>query len=131
MPFLIKFERNWADEFDVSGFVALPEQEWEEYKIKFREIVRNSKFEYYFGTNQSIEWNGTDEYLNDFKVSEISSDEYNFLLKNFSRVQFDDWDGKTFKSKKEIVIFGNIPFYSNTDLSYLKEEIEERKKDIY
>lgn len=80
--FLVKQSGNWADEFDTEGFHLFTETEWEHYKAKVKKI-RFSGREFYFGTNEFMEWDSADDYLNELDVKEISELEYHTVLKLF------------------------------------------------
>jgi len=73
---LVKFDDNWADEMDVSGFKLYDNIDaWNAAIAKFKEkrkIDEENYFEVYFGTNEWIEYDSLDEFLNNFKVIEIS-----------------------------------------------------------
>lgn len=126
MPVLLKFHKNWADEFDVSGFIALEEQEWKEYKDKVTEIIGNNGFEYGFGTNQSLDFNSAEDYLGEFQEVKISDEEYSFLKKHFPDTMYYGWNGKDHTKQKKYASQGSVPFYSDDDLKDIKERIEER-----
>jgi len=63
MALLVKFSKDWADEFDVNGFkIFNTDEEWNE----FFEELTNSEGEYYFGTNEF--WDYTEFQHDDFEV---------------------------------------------------------------
>lgn len=76
MAVLVKFSKDWADEFDVYGFCVYASKEiWEETKGDLSEL------EYSFGTNEGWEEGDFDD--SDFTVTEISEDEAKVLTKLF------------------------------------------------
>jgi len=99
---LVKFDSNYADEFDVEGFTIMSETEWEEHKAKvsafFKKREQNFSFErgrgrrpyddgveVYFGTNEQIIYETLDCYLRSFKVQKISDEEIEVLKKFFGK----------------------------------------------
>jgi hypothetical protein len=80
----IKFDSNYADEFDLSGFIVMTGIEWELHKqAAQKRFTEEGAIEKYFGTNEALIFEGFDEYLRCFKVKEISEEEYQLLLKLF------------------------------------------------
>ncbi len=104
---LIKFRNNYADEFDVNGFVVLSESEWETHKKlaakrfdKVAQVAKNTKpdpitgmipysirksleVRVYFGTNEDIVYNDLEDYLNSFTITELTSAQYETLKSLF------------------------------------------------
>lgn len=99
---LLNYHQNYADEFDVEGFLVLTESEWEKHKElaakvfgpaeeaakKAAEEAKKTKTYYYnrgaevevgFGTNESITYGSLDDYLSSFKVKEITQEQYQVL----------------------------------------------------
>jgi hypothetical protein len=95
---LIKFDSNYADEFDVEGFTIMNESEWEKHKAdvtaffkKRDETVAPNRWghrdgvEVYFGTNEQMIYETLDCYLRSFTATEVSDEEIAVLQKHFSR----------------------------------------------
>ena len=84
---LIKFQADYADEFDVYGFWVTTEKEWEKHKdyVAKLEADGNITFPYeaYFGTNEALEFYNMEDYLRNFKVQEITDEQYNALVSLF------------------------------------------------
>lgn len=85
--YLVKFEADYADEFDVYGFRVMNESQFQEFtanleKIKFPQEV-------YFGTNEAVEFESLDEYKRAFKSKEIDRNEHLVLKRLFG----NDWYG--------------------------------------
>lgn len=82
---LIQFSSNYADEFDVEGFIVLPEKEWEAHKaavaLRFEE---QEEIEIYFGTNESMIYESLDSYLCCFRTTVLSDEEHAVLQKLFN-----------------------------------------------
>lgn len=92
----IEFNSNYADEFDISGFLIMSEEEWEEHKLvaekRFSSLEPTERstrrgespsLEVYFGTNEQIIYESLSEYLRSFTVTEISDEERATLEKFF------------------------------------------------
>jgi hypothetical protein len=94
---LLIFDRDWADEFQTSGFNVMSEAKWEVFKKQAKEVfdsqeetkvrdysppfdennpikykILKPSVEYYFGTNQSHEWATYEDWLKDIKVMPIT-----------------------------------------------------------
>lgn len=71
---LVKFDDNWADEMDVSGFKLY--DNIDAWKKRVDECDEEGYYtEVYFGTNEYNEYDSMDEFLRNFEVLEIT-DEY-------------------------------------------------------
>ena len=79
---LIKQSGNYADEFDLEGFMVIPEKTWEEIKEGWKE------FEYphnsYFGSNEFITFESPEDILDSFEVIELTTLEEAVLVKLFN-----------------------------------------------
>lgn len=100
---LVRFDSNYADEFDVEGFTFMTETEWEKHKVDaakcFEEFEKLPQDKYgrrlgkyggatdgievYFGTNEQMIYETLDSYLSSFKVSEVSEEEAAVITKFF------------------------------------------------
>ena len=71
--YLVKYEFDYADEFDVYGFQILSDKEWE----NIQEAIKRTTYpqEYYFGTNEEIIIDSADELLRGFKATKITDEE--------------------------------------------------------
>lgn len=70
---LIKFSKDWADEFQAEGLAIFTPDETTQLKA----LVEAGEFEFYFGTNEG--WDYGDIDLDDFTFTEISEEEAAFL----------------------------------------------------
>lgn len=82
--FLLKYEDNYADEFKVEGFTIYDST----YRHIVQAIIANFKdlegsYEFYFGSNQWIEYKTFKSLFNRFEIIEIPFDEYTYLRKTF------------------------------------------------
>ena len=78
---LVKFEGNWADEIDFYGFHVMTEEQWE---FKKNEIMHTPfPQEVGFGTNEAETYEDPEEYLENFKVTEITVTEAEIVNRLF------------------------------------------------
>lgn len=77
----IKFEGNWADEMDISGFAIFMDKTWDQYL----DIWKNASYpqEYCVGTNESIEFDSFNDFCRHFDVQEIEEAEAATIRKFF------------------------------------------------
>lgn len=77
---LLKYSNNYADEFDVEGFLVLSASAWEKHKeLAAKVFQKQSDVEVGFGTNESINYYSLEDYLGSFKVTEITQEQYQVL----------------------------------------------------
>ena len=84
--YLVKFEDNWADEIDISGFKLFEKDKWEELKKKILTIT--GEINIYFGSNEDNEYDNAEDLLSCFKTYPITSEQYNLILKLFPSGEF-------------------------------------------
>lgn len=76
MSVLVKYDSNWADEMDVSGFRIFTEEEYKNWKLGWKEhFEEEEEYTYYVGTNEEIPYDDLEELMRDFEVSEITEEE--------------------------------------------------------
>jgi len=81
MKVLVKFEADYADEFDVYGFQIMDKDKWLKYKAKLMD--HEGTIEIYFGTNEAIVAESGEEFLYNYTVIGISGTESSHLEKLF------------------------------------------------
>jgi hypothetical protein len=60
----LRFDDNYADEFDVVGLKIVERKWWEKYRERVRdEFQKLPRDGYYFGTNEYLEWSNAEDYL--------------------------------------------------------------------
>lgn len=79
--YLVKYEDNYANEFDVHGFKVFTEEELVDYK---KEIYSKSfPIDIHFGNNEFVLYTDADDYFEFIEQTEISKVEYEFLSTAF------------------------------------------------
>lgn len=86
--YLIKYADDYADEFDISGFVMLTSEEMNEFDAalnRLEKIMKTRDFTFYFGTNEEMVYEDFNYFLETISVSTFSQKEGVFLLKQFGK----------------------------------------------
>lgn len=91
MAILIKFEKDWADEFDVYGIRVISNERWKHLQEAIKRIEYPQSF--CFGTNEELIFETPQETLRELKITEISEDEESIFKKHFgldykNRIEF-------------------------------------------
>jgi hypothetical protein len=78
---LIKLSSCWADEFDVDGFAVYSNDKY----YKWLKLVDMVEFpaEWYFGTNEALEWETKEDFMCDVHVEDICDDDARAIIDNF------------------------------------------------
>lgn len=89
--YLAKFEKDWADEFSVSGFVTLNQEEKDEWDRLVAERGDEPAI-FFFGTNEGWEDDTVSRFCDSWEIKQITESEYSALSTSFggagSSVQF-------------------------------------------
>jgi len=92
---LIKYEANWADEFDCEGFAVYDKKEWEEHCNKVEKAFEkiNKEIEIGFGSNEYFTFESYRDWERCFRVIDISDADISLLQTHFfnsynKRIQF-------------------------------------------
>lgn len=104
MNYLIRFQDNYADEFDVTGFAVVDQELWSCLQAEAKEhFSKYSQFDYYFGGNDCLEYKSYSEWESAFKIVETIDDEKSrWLIKAFGMwVPYNE---------KYIHVYGIFPF---------------------
>jgi hypothetical protein len=78
---MLLYKDDYADEFDVEGFAFLKEDDWE--YIKREAAATEFPIEIYFGTNEFMEYDTSEEFINMFRVTPITEESIKELEKLF------------------------------------------------
>ena len=81
---LLKFECDYADEFDVYGFEVISEERWQAIQVAIADL-KYPCGDFYFGTNEGIIFESAQELRNSFEAIEITEDEVKVLEKCFKK----------------------------------------------
>lgn len=69
---------NWADEFDMAGFIISKKKDWEKDLEVIKAYLKGKQGkhnEIYFGTNESINFKDYNQFIDNVNVKEITADE--------------------------------------------------------
>lgn len=80
---LVTMSSNWADEFDVDGFLVVSRDYFEDAKARFLALEDYTSIELGFGTNQELTWSSGRELLDCLKVTDLSTEEAAVFAKHF------------------------------------------------
>lgn len=111
MMWLVKFVDNWADEMDIEGFSIMPTGQFTQWARTVEEVAKKiddgRSFEWYFGTNEWINWDSGKEFKEAFSCEVITDEEADVL----KRLLLEDFDK-----------YGIFP--SGQDMTYFLEDEE-------
>lgn len=87
--YLLKYADNWADECDLEGFAVLTADELSRWVHAMEDmdiyLSKGYTYDYYFGTNEWIDYQNFEELSSRFTKEEISISEAKFLQSKFLR----------------------------------------------
>lgn len=81
--FLLQQDDNYADEFDISGFILKQGKSKKEVLESLVSEEVEFPCERYFGTNESVEYNSKVDYFDTITVTELTKSEYKLIEKLF------------------------------------------------
>lgn len=109
MNLFVKFSDNYADEFDIYGFTIMSEESWIDFQNRNREIFENyGDREWYFGTNEYVNYDTYDDFIANFSTKEISTAEEDIIEKFILEGEYDS-------------IYGVFPDFRGYDEEYDEE----------
>ena len=98
--YVLKFEDNYADEFDVSGIILTTENELNEFNDAIKWLKENwipkgenkyrGEIEVYFGTNEFLKYRDWKQVRNSFKEFEVSESVYLEMMEIFQSFHFGE-----------------------------------------
>ena len=111
MMWLVKFADNWADEMDIEGFSIMSTGQFTQWARTVEEVAKKidegHPFEWYFGTNEWIDWETGKEFKEAFRCEVITDEEADVL----NRLLLEEFDK-----------YGIFP--SGQDMAYFLEDEE-------
>lgn len=82
---IVKFDSDWADEFQVSGFRIMPRAIWVAHEKEAREKFGERSRTVYFGANEFFEYESAEDYLRNFHVVEAAQEDVETVQRIFGR----------------------------------------------
>ena len=83
MMWLVKFYDNWADEMDIEGFSIMSTSQFTQWAKTVEEVAKKidegRSFEWYFGTNEWIDWKTGKDFKEAFSCEVITDEEAEVL----------------------------------------------------
>lgn len=78
---LVQTHDNWADEMDIYGYQILTVKQYQERLVELQQEFEENDGSYvwYIGTNEEIEYDCFDNFLETLTVSELTTEEAKFL----------------------------------------------------
>ena len=68
---LVEYKGNYSDEFDVTGFKIMTDNELDEYMDKVKARLESGPIEWYFGSNEYIMIEHFDDFQADFTATPL------------------------------------------------------------
>ena len=106
MMWLVKLTDNWADEMDIEGFSIMSTGQFTLWAKTVEEVAKkideDRSFEWYFGTNEWINWDSGKDFKEAFSCEVITDEEAN-ILKHLLLEEFDKYG--IFPSGQDLVYF--------------------------
>lgn len=81
---LVKFDANWADEFDIYGFRLLTDGEKEHWDKTVVEKA-DEGFEWNFGTNEGFEDETVESFSHNYSFAKIEDEAVETIMSNFGK----------------------------------------------
>ncbi len=91
---LVKFNADYADEFDVYGFSIMSEEQFALFDKSLSRL--QLPYQFYFGTNEFVLFNTESELRDAFSTVDISDEQAQFLLNNLTRYKGSSYYGHFF-----------------------------------
>ncbi len=81
MPKLVKLNTDYSDEFDVKCFAVIKDDSFDSWEAKLEAYDKEINF--YFGTNECLDWCTGIDLLNEFSVEDITEAQADALKELF------------------------------------------------
>jgi hypothetical protein len=81
---IVKFNDNWADEFDVEGFAQMTKEDFDRLLASAESMLnKRGVIEYGFGTNEDFTWQSVGEFRNCFTILDVTEEQENIIASVF------------------------------------------------
>jgi len=77
---LIRYYDNWADEMDLFGIAIIAEEKWDAICAKIKETFDAQMIRYSVGTNEDIEYEDYEQWINCFVVDPLTLEQATTLI---------------------------------------------------
>lgn len=113
---LVSMTRDYADEFDVSGFLIVSETYFQDAEKRLRQSFGDQRICLSFGTNEELFWDSVDELIDSLDVTRLTMKEVECFRAHFSLDEYDyPFDVDNFE--RDIVAgFGEICFLEGIEV---------------
>lgn len=92
----IKYNDNWSDEMDISGFALVTSENWDRILGDVRDYLNRKQYwTYGVGTNEEIEYVGYSDWFRHFTVVKVLEHEALVLLDVFKRANIEQSPDET------------------------------------
>lgn len=93
---LVHINDNYADEINVTGFIALPEEDWQKFVTQVKQHMNKAfPITYTAGSNQYITHTNIHSFMRVFTVVDISAAQFWTLKPLFQSYRNQIWNGFT------------------------------------
>lgn len=122
----VKYNDNWADEMDITGFVIITKENWNAMKEEVRGFLdKKMGWEYGVGTNEQIEYSSFEDWSRAFTVTELSDAEAATLIDVFKRAKIRPGYDET----RFLIEEGFFAIPREDEYEELEEETEDDEED--
>jgi hypothetical protein len=88
MYYLVKFNKDWADEFNVYGFNIFKQEEWDLLAKEMKRRKKDQAGTWYFGTNEGWDDDTIGDFYDALTPILITEEEKELFIKLFGREEF-------------------------------------------
>lgn len=88
MYYLVKFDKDWADEFSVYGFNIFKQEEWDLLAEEMKRRKKDQAGTWYFGTNEGWDDDTIGDFYDALTPILITEEEKALFIKLFGREEF-------------------------------------------
>lgn len=85
--YVAKFCADYADEFNVYGIRLFTEESFDRFMDQVQQMSFDGR-EFYFGTNEFVEFSSSEEYLNAIDLEKVTEEEYELFKRVFGGSTF-------------------------------------------